>query len=197
MRIAGEGSGANQEAEQSLSPGDQPDRIALYVFPRQRATIYGLGVGILVGIGNSFLALDFSFRWELAGTLAAAIVTVLLLHEGLHGSVGRLLGHRPIFGVEPPLVFTTFRERIARGHFMVIALAPLVVLDALFISLYVLGVLRLFMDLCFAVNTIGAVGDVWIALKLIRQPRGSYVEDTQTGIEVWAVSASVGRSETT
>ena len=53
------------------------------------------------------------------------------------------------------------------------------------------------MDLCFAVNTIGAVGDVWIALKLIRQPRGSYVEDTQTGIEVWAVSASVGRSETT
>ncbi|MCH9014590.1 MAG: DUF3267 domain-containing protein [Gemmatimonadetes bacterium] len=109
----------------------------------------------------------------------------------------QLLGHRPIFGVEPPLVFTTFRERIARGHFMVIALAPLVVLDALFISLYALGVLRLFMDLCLAVNTIGAVGDVWIALKLIRQPRGSYVEDTQTGIEVWAVSASVGRSETT
>ena len=78
MRIASEGSGANQEVEQSLSPGDQPDRIALYVFPRQRATIYGLGVGILVGIGNSFFALDFSFRWELAGTLAAAIVTVLL-----------------------------------------------------------------------------------------------------------------------
>ena len=64
-----------------MSPADQPDRIALYVFSCQRATIYGLGVGILVGIGNSFLALDFSFRWELAGTLAAAIVTVLLLHE--------------------------------------------------------------------------------------------------------------------
>ena len=53
------------------------------------------------------------------------------------------------------------------------------------------------MDLCFAVNTIGAVGDIWIALKLVRQARGTYVEDTQTGIEVWAVSGSVGRSETT
>lgn len=188
---------ATGEADQSLSPGNQPDRIASYVFPRHKATIYGLGMGILVGIGNSFLALDFSFRWELAGTLAVAIVTVLLLHEGLHGGVGRLLGHHPIFGVEPPLVFTTFRERIARGHFMMIALAPLVVLDTVFISLYALGVLKLFMDLCFAVNTIGAVGDIWLALKLIRHARGTYVEDTQTGIEVWAVSGSVGRSETT
>ena len=188
---------ATGEADQSLSPGNQPDRIASYVFPRHKATIYGLGMGILVGIGNSFLALDFSFRWELAGTLAVAIVTVLLLHEGLHGGVGRLLGHHPIFGIELPLVFTTFRERIGRGHFMLIALAPLVVLDAVFISLYALGVLKLFMDLCFAVNTIGAVGDIWIALKLVRQARGTYVEDTQTGIEVWAVSGSVGRSETT
>ncbi len=188
---------ATGEADQSLSPGNEPDRIASYVFPRHKATIYGLGMGILVGIGNSFLALDFSFRWELAGTLAVAIVTVLVLHEGLHGGVGRLLGHHPIFGIELPLVFTTFRERIARGHFMMIALAPLVVLDAVFISLYALGVLKLFMDLCFAVNTIGAVGDIWIALKLVRQARGTYVEDTQTGIEVWAVSASVGRSETT
>ena len=96
---------ATGEADQSLSPGEQPDRIASYVFPRHKATIYGLGMGILVGIGNSFLALDFSFRWELAGTLAVAIVTVLVLHEGLHGGVGRLLGHHPIFGVEPPLVF--------------------------------------------------------------------------------------------
>ena len=83
---------ATGEADQSLSPGNEPDRIASYVFPRHKATIYGLGMGILVGIGNSFLALDFSFRWELAGTLAVAIVTVLLLHEGLHGGVGRLLG---------------------------------------------------------------------------------------------------------
>ena len=188
---------ATGEADQSLSPGNQPDRIASYVFPRHKATIYGLGMGILVGIGNSFLALDFSFRWELAGTLAVAIVTVLVLHEGLHGGVGRLLGHHPIFGIELPLVFTTFRERIARGHFMMIALAPLVVLDTVFISLYALGVLKLFMDLCFAVNTIGAVGDIWLALKLIRHARGTYVEDTQTGIEVWAVSGSVGRSKTT
>ncbi len=46
---------------------------------------------------------------------------------------------------------------------MVIALAPLIVLDALFISLYAVGVLRLFMDRCLAVNTIGAVWVIVVA----------------------------------
>jgi hypothetical protein len=43
----------------------------------------------------------------------------------------------------------------------------------------------LFMGLCFAVNTIGAMGDVWIVLKLSRHARGTVVQDTKQGIEVW------------
>jgi hypothetical protein len=148
-------------------------------------TLYGVGVGVLVGIGNSFLALDFTPRPALVASLVAAIITVLLLHEGLHGAVGLALGHRPVFGVEPPLVFTTFREKIPRTHLIAIALAPLLVLDAAFVFLYYLGVLRLFADLCFAVNTIGAVGDVWIVLKLARHPPTALIQDTKSGVEVW------------
>jgi hypothetical protein len=166
-------------------PGSGLLRIAEYVFPRKKATLYGVGVGVLVGIGNSFLALDFTPRLALFASLGAAITVVLLLHEGLHGAVGLALGHRPVFGVEPPLVLTTFKEKIPRTHLMVIALAPLIVLDAAFVLLYSLGVLRLFMDLCFAVNTIGAVGDVWIVFKIARHEPQTLIQDTKTGVEVW------------
>ena len=167
------------------TPHDHPHAAAVYTFPRNKATVYGLGVGILVGIGNSFLALDFEPRLALLGTLIAAIVVVLILHEGLHGAVGALFNYRPIFGLEPPLVYTTFNERIRRTHFIAIALAPLLVLDVAFIGLYAAGVFRLFMDLCFAVNTIGAVGDVWIVLKLLPHDSMSVVQDTKTGIAVY------------
>ena len=165
--------------------GDQRDALAVYTFPRTKATLYGLGVGILVGIGNSFLALDFEPRLTLFGTLIAAIVVVLILHEGLHGAVGILFNYRPIFGLEPPLVYTTFHERIRRTHFIAIALAPLLVLDVVFIGLYAAGVFRLFMDLCFAVNTIGAVGDMWIVMKLLPHDSTSVVQDTKTGIAIY------------
>ena len=174
----------NSPTSDELS-NDPPDVLVVYTFPRSKATVYGLGVGILVGIGNSFLALDFEPRLALFGTLIAALVAVLILHEGLHGAVGALFHYRPIFGVEPPLVFTTFNERIRRTHFMAIALAPLLVLDVAFIALYAAGVLRLFMDLCFAVNTIGAVGDIWIVLKLLPHDSTSVVQDTKTGIAVY------------
>lgn len=167
------------------TPHDHPDRVAVYTFPRTKATVYGLGVGILIGIGNSFLALDFEPRLALFGALIAAIVVVLILHEGLHGAVGALFNYRPIFGVQPPLVYTTFNERIRRTHFIAIALAPLLVLDAVFIGFYAAGVFRLFMDLCFAVNTIGAVGDIWIVLKLLPHDRASAVQDAKNGIAIY------------
>ena len=167
------------------TPHDHPGGVAVYPFPRTEATVYGLGVGILVGIGNSFLALDFEPRLALFGALIAAIVVVLILHEGLHGAGGALFNYKPSFGGEPPLVYTTFNERIRRTHFIAIALAPLLVLDVAFLGLYAAGVLRLFMDLCFAVNTIGAVGDMWIVLKLLPHDSTSVVQDTKTGIAVY------------
>ncbi len=96
-----------------------------------------------------------------------------------------LFGYRPIFGVEPPLVFTTFEEKIARKHLVVIALAPLVILDAVFVVAFVLVPGEIFWDLCFAVNTIGAVGDVWIVTRILRHPPETLFQDTKSGVEAW------------
>lgn len=55
----------------------------------------------------------------------------------------------------------------------------------LFASLYASGVLRLFAVLCFSINTIGAIGDLWIVTKLLRHGAGTWVQDTKSGIQVW------------
>lgn len=161
--------------------------VAEYTFPRWKAVVYGVLVGLLIGYGNTFLEVDFTLRADLLVALViVAIVIVVVVHEGLHGGVGMLLGHRPVFGLEPPLVYTTYKEKIPRDHLIAIALAPLVLIDTICIALYALDLLRLFAVLCFAVNTIGALGDVWIVLKISRHPRDSLIQDTKTGVQVWS-----------
>jgi hypothetical protein len=82
---------------------------------------------------------------------------------------------------------------IPRDHFIAIAIAPLIILDAAFIALYASGALKLFANLCFAVNTIGSIGDVWIVLKIARHDREILVQDTKTGVETWRVVSAGNR----
>ena len=156
-----------------------------YVFPRERAMVVGVGVGVAIGIGNASLGVLFPSWPATFALLVGALAFVLLLHEGLHGLAGKLFGYKPLFGVEPPLVYTTFNERIRRTHLLVIALAPLVVLDVVFVVAYALAPFRIFWNLCFAVNTIGAIGDCWIARQLVRHDSDTWFQDTKSGVEAW------------
>ncbi len=169
-----------------LSQG-QPslEKVADHVFPREVASLVGVVVGIVIGIGNAMLGLLFPSWLATLGLLCAALALVLVLHEGLHGAAGMLFGYRPIFGIQPPLVFTTFKEKIARNHLAAIALAPLVILDAAFVTAFVLVPGEIFWDLCFAVNTIGAVGDVWIVTRVLSHPPETVFQDTKSGVEAW------------
>ena len=173
--------------ENTPLPEAQPslERIADHVFPHEAATLVGVGVGIVIGIGNAMLGLLFPSWLATLGLLCVALALVLVLHEGLHGAAGMLFGYRPIFGVQPPLVFTTFKEKIARNHLVAIALAPLVILDAAFVTAFLLVPGEIFWDLCFAVNTIGAVGDMWIVTRILGHPPETVFQDTKSGVEAW------------
>ncbi len=181
---------------------DKP--IVSYDMPRRKALALGTLVGVGLGFANLALGVEF-FTVEdyvrmqaggffnqvlpyliLAGKLVIAVVVTAVLHEGVHGAVAKAFGHNPRFGFKPPLVYVTFDSKVPRGAFILVALAPLVVLDIAFGALVLGGVFPVVAYMCLSVNTIGAVGDVWITLKLIPQPRGSMVQDTKTGIEVWA-----------
>jgi hypothetical protein len=166
----------------------QPEAITAYDLPRNKATVVGVILGIGIGFANTYLDLVWPSTLEILAWLLAALVVVLFLHEGIHGLVGKITGYKPIFGVEPPLVFTTFNERISRNHLIAIAIAPLIILDIAAIVLYQTTPLRLFANLCFTVNTIGALGDIWIVSRLLKHDGSTWVQDTKSGVEIWAAA---------
>ncbi len=153
--------------------------------PRSFLYAIGIAAGVVAGFANSILNIDMSLNPSLFGWVLASVVAVVALHEGTHGAVAVLLGHRPVFGLRPPLVYITFKGKLPRGHLMMVAIAPFVVLDLLFGILYAQGTLILFCDLSLIVNSIGSMVDIWVILKLIGAPKGALIQDTRTGFEVW------------
>lgn len=163
-------------------------KVAEYTISRRRAAGYAIIIGFLIGLLNAiFLPIDFTLKPELFGWLAAAVVCIIILHESVHGAAAVLFGHKPLFGFKPPLVYVTFREKIPKGIFMAVALAPLFILNLVFGIFFALGILKVFSLFCLVINTLGAIGDIWIALMLVRHERGTLVQDTKTGIKVWKI----------
>jgi hypothetical protein len=164
-------------------------KVAEYSFNRIRVSFYSIGVGILIGLYNSYYPpIDFSLNFEFFGLLTAAVIAVVLLHEGMHGAMAVLFGLKPIFGLKLPLVYVTFTEKIQRGRFIVIALAPLIILNTIFGIFFATGLFKVFSYFCLFINTLGAVGDVWMTLKLLPYEKRALVQDTKTGIEIWITS---------
>ncbi len=145
----------------------------------------GVAIGVLAGFVNSHLGIDMTLSASLLGWLLASIIVVVSLHEGIHAAVAALLGHKPLFGLRPPLVYITFADKLPRGHYMLVAITPLVVLNFLFGFLYARGVLKLLCDLSLIVNSIGSIGDILVVLKLAGGPKGALIQDTKSGFEVW------------
>lgn len=171
-------------------------KVAEYIFSRKRATGYAIIGGILFGLFNTILLpINFSLRPILFVWLAAAIISIIILHEGVHGAVAVLFGYKPIFGFKLPLVYITFTEKIPRDIFIAISLAPLIGLNFVFGILFLVGLLKVFSYFCLFINTLGAIGDVWITIKLSRHGRGTLVQDTKTGIEVWRIDFPVSNSK--
>ena len=142
--------------------GLQVKKIADDTSPRKTLCVIGVAPGDSAGFANSLMGVDTSFTPSLPGWLLASLFSVVVLHEAAHAAVAALLGHKPLLGVRPPLVYVTLTKKVPRSHFMMLAIAPLVVLDLLFALLYADG--RLTISLRFSsliINTIGSVGDMW------------------------------------
>jgi hypothetical protein len=160
-------------------------KVADHTSARGTLCAMGVAVGVLAGFVNAHLGIDMSLSASLLGWLLTSIIGVVLLHEGLHAGVAALLGHKPLFGLKPPLVYVTFTGKLPRGPYMLVAITPFVILNLLFGFLYAQGVLNLFCDLSLIVNSIGSIGDIWVVLKLAGGPKGALIQDTKTGFEVW------------
>jgi len=197
-----------KEQQTAIDEGNLRKRreVALLDDPRELRTVVTLSLILFLCSGIFFVVLNIATYfietrqnsgsingWGLLLWFAINIVVyllVLFLHEGIHALAFAFWGGKPYFGVKWPIaLYCGAKNQIfRRNHYLVVGLAPLVVITVagILFTLFspVLAAYTLFGTIG---NFSGAAGDVWVALKLWHQPRDVLVEDTETGYRVWEI----------
>lgn len=147
----------------------------------------------------AFHSADFAagiqFNLQIGQFLAAilALIIVLVLHEGIHGLAYWLLaGVRPVFAFKGAYAYAAAPGwYVARGPYLAIGLAPLVLLSLAGMLALAVAPLSWLAVIYFAVvmNAAGAVGDLWVAVLLLRAPRGCLALDSGEEIQLFAPAA--------
>jgi hypothetical protein len=147
----------------------------------------------------AFHSADFAagiqFNLQIGQFLAAilALIIVLVLHEGIHGLAYWLLaGVRPVFAFKGAYAYAAAPGwYVARGPYLAIGLAPLVLLSLAGMLALAVAPLNWLAVIYFAVvmNAAGAVGDLWVAVLLLRAPRGCLALDSGKEIQLFAPAA--------
>jgi hypothetical protein len=160
-------------------------------------------VGTVFFVGLNLLA----FRWQYHVWLAPfsvwsvvfwiiinviGYIVILPIHELIHGICFILWGGKPHFGARLPLaIYCGAREQLfRRNHYLVVGLAPLIVLTLLGIVVTLLqpGIAS-YLLLAFIGNFSGAAGDIMVAQRIAHLPSNILLEDTETGYTAWGVDA--------
>ncbi|NJM73444.1 MAG: DUF3267 domain-containing protein [Scytonema sp. RU_4_4] len=121
----------------------------------------------------------------------AVLFGTLIIHEFIHGMAFSAFGGSPRYGVGikfflPYAYATSPGNRFSRNAFLVIGLAPLVVIDLLCLVLLAIFPQATWLGWVVVINTSGASGDLWMAMLLLHCPASIEVEDRRTGMAIYA-----------
>ena len=162
-------------------------------------TLIGMGTLAFFALGFFFTSLYTLFTGNVgfnftSGTIlisVALVVGTVVLHELIHGAFMSKYGGKPSYGAGIayfilPYFYATSKTVFPRKQYIMIAIAPLVV-----ISLVVIGIMAAFpsiahwMFIPFIVNASGAVGDMWVTRNVLRYPKHVMLEDRKTGLIIY------------
>ena len=130
--------------------------------------------------------------------LFVGILLALVLHELTHGVVMQMFGAKPRYGVlwkQAMFYATTPGYAYRRNDYLLVILAPLFILSILVIlgmwfaqgsTLWVA-----LLAICGAINASGAIGDLWIAIIVLRYASTAYVMDERDGVRVFLQNSEV------
>ena len=141
--------------------------------------------GMLQGSGDFHVSVFLAFP-----IFVGIIVATMILHEAIHGLVFLVLGGKPRFGVKliggffPVVYASATGPLIPRNHYLLVGLAPFLVLTPLFLLTGILirdGGGALIALTAMATNVAGSTGDLMVAWKVRQLGGGTLFEDTADG----------------
>ncbi len=141
----------------------------------------------------SIFAGSFTFsvqEIEKIGLGLAAYPATIIMHELVHGLTMCMFGARPQYGLLlKHLLFyaTAPGYGFRRNAYIIIAIAPLIVLSILAIlGMFILqGTIWVpLLAVCAALNVGGAAGDLWITSLILRYSKTAYIVDERDGFRV-------------
>lgn len=148
-------------------------------------------------VSDPVIWLNSTERVELSLVVIPLVILMLAMHELCHGLAYRVFGAKPRYGVNlRKFVAYASAENyyISRNAYVVVALAPLVLLSLLTVIGIALtgGTVRLIVVLLGAANAGGAIGDLWFTWVCVRLPTSLLVRDHGDGAELY-LPASLGQ----
>ena len=124
----------------------------------------------------------------------STIVFTLLFHEFIHGVAISMYGGKPGYGTGVahhilPYLYTTTETVFRRNQFIVILMAPLIVISVLgVISMAIFPSIAHWFLIPLTINAAGAIGDILITFSLIRYPEHILLSDDHSGLTIYGES---------
>lgn len=130
--------------------------------------------------------------WLLA--VIAVIILMIVLHEWIHGLAIRWVGYKPRYGInlaKGVFFATTDNGLFWRDQFIIVALAPLVVITlvGMVLMIFTPDSLGYYIGLIVVMNAGGAIGDLWMAAVVWRYPENTLVRDEADSIRIYTCLA--------
>jgi signal transduction histidine kinase len=159
-------------------------------------TVFFVMLNIAAYIAQTHIVQGQIGGWGLllwVGINIVAYIVVMFLHEGIHALAFIFWGGEPYFGAKLPVaLYCGAKDQLfRRNHYLVVGLAPLVIISLAAIIFTLLSpVLASYTLFASIGNFSGAAGDVWSAMKICRHPASVLLEDTTSGYRVWEIVVS-------
>lgn len=146
------------------------------------------GIGLWLS-GEDGFSVSFGL-FEVVFGVVVALVIVPVVHELFHGLTARMLGAQPAYGVGPGYAYTTFHEPMGRYAYLTVGLVPFVLFSVLGVVLAaIFPALRGWLMFACIINAAGAIGDLWMAWRILRLPRRAIFCDLADGFAAYVPQA--------
>lgn len=127
-----------------------------------------------------------AFSWKEMLLFAGVFIVTLICHELIHGFFFKRYSEQKTvkYGFQSGMIYASNPGALySRKQFLIIGLAPFVIISGILIPLMILGIGGLATIIIFIIHTSGCAGDFWYTYEIIKNKQITSIEDTPTGIK--------------